>query len=132
MKGSAFKLGNVATKSALKQKASPAKDIKWVGFPKEHDPNSKSKLAHNRKHEMDPKWDHSKKEEKKKETKAQDYHTGPKMKSPAKQKRVSKKGTNIDKLMDKATKFEGTKTFTPKSTLNEKKLMRKDLKKLKR
>ena len=35
--------------------------------------------------------------------------------TPAKQKRVPKKGTNIDKLMDKATKFEGTKTLTTRS-----------------
>ena len=48
---------------------SPAKDIKWVGFPPEHDPDSKPKEAHNRKHEMDPEWDHdSKKKGEKKES----------------------------------------------------------------
>jgi len=51
--------------SPNKMKSSPAKDTKWVGFPEEHDPDSRSKKAHNRRHEMDPKWDH--KENKSKE-----------------------------------------------------------------
>ena len=36
--------------------------------------------------------------------------------SPAKQKRVPKKEETLERKMDKATKFKGTKTLTPKST----------------
>jgi hypothetical protein len=52
MKGSAFKLGNVATKSVLKQKSSPVKDMKWWNTnPKDKNDKSKEKAqAHNAKH----------------------------------------------------------------------------------
>ena len=79
--------------------------------------------VHDKNHQTIWNTDHSPKEE-----------TAPtQMKSPAKQKRVSKKGTNIDELMDKATKFKGTKTLTPQTKSMKKTLedikpgMRRDI-----
>ena len=58
MKGSAFKLGNVATKSALKQ-TSPVKDMKWWdtgedGTPAQHEHNNKHTSGDDSEHESAP------------------------------------------------------------------------------
>jgi len=96
MKGSAFKLGNVATKSALQQ-TSPMKDTQsWGRNPRTGawDEDWAEKDTHNKKHKSNPDWDHEK--EKKDATskvakkagswmRKGEMEGGPQMKSPLEQ-----------------------------------------------
>ena len=128
MKGSAFKLGNVATKSVLKQKSPLEQGVNTEKMAQRSRESEDGFLKKNLRKLLKGEFWKSEPKKLGKVAKVASSITkgigtvgksklrktkmegGPKMKSPAKQKRVPKKSTNIDELMDTATKGVFTKT----------------------